>query len=337
MGMCFLIGPYGAEASKERLWSDFVLNNIVKPACGEQFRAQRTIDDPNLDPSGTINSQILEALDAADIVCADLTDHNANAFYELGIRHARGKPFILVCRRDTKLPFDVQAYPTIILQAKFVDELNIFAMADEAKEAAVRTLSERIKSLAPRLAEAHDDSVRSPTSQSHIFKFYKWTTQYSVTIARDWLAKQPEPFQQAVAAYEANEGDAGIQKADELRFLEYLVLKGSANKTYNGKLWCIVNRANHSIEAGYAVYEFAEGPMVIDVSGTHAIDKEQIALTFDQPGRPVSIGRFHGDLPAYSYTVEFSRPRGAAFAGVLNHPDTGTLIGRARLNAAYGF
>jgi hypothetical protein len=336
MGICFLIGPYGAEASKERLWSDFVLNNIVKPACGDQFRAQRTIDDPHLDPSGTINSQILEALDAAEIVCADLTDHNANAFYELGVRSAKGKPFILLCRRDTKLPFDVQAYPTIILHAKFVDELNIFAMADDAREAAVRTLSGFIKSLASRLA-APGDSAKAPTSASHIFKFYKWTTQYSVTIAQDWLAKQPEPFQQAVATYEANGGDAGIQKADELRFLEYLVLKGSANKTYNGKLWCIVNRSNQSIETAFAVYEFAEGPMIIDVSGTHAIDKEQIALTFDQPGRPVSVGRFHGDLPAYSYTVEFTRPQGGAFGGVLNHPDTGTLIGRARLNPAYGF
>lgn len=336
-GTCFVIGPYGMAQSKERLWSDFVLNKIVRPACGDRFHAQRTIDDPSLDPSGTINAHILEALDAADIVCADLTDHNANAFYELGVRHARGKPFILLCRCDTKLPFDVQAYPTIMIPATFVDTHNFYAIDDEARESAVRTLSDRIKSLEPRIDRTPNDAARSRTSESHLFKFYRWTTQYSVTIANDWLAKQPAAFQAAVATYEANKGDAAIEKADEVRFVEYLELKGSANKTYNGKLWCIINRSTENIEHGYAVYEFAQGAITIDISGTHAADGEHVALTFDQPGRPVSVGRFHAELPAYSYTVEFTRPRGAPLIGVLQHPDTGTVVGRARLNPTYGF
>lgn len=257
-GTCFLIGPYGAENSKERLWSDFVLKEIVRPACGEQFHAQRTIDDPGLDPSGTINAHILEALDAADIVCADLTDHNANAFYELGVRYARDKPFILLCRRDTKLPFDVQAYPTLIVHATYVPDENMYAINAEAKATAIRTLSERIKSLEPRLKKAQNDAAGRRTSESHFFKFYKWTTQYSLTIADDWLAKQTAAFRSAVAAYEDKKGDAGIGRADEV-------------------------------------------------------------------------------LPAYTYTVEFKRLTGTSFVGELQHPDTGTLVGRARLNAAYGF
>lgn len=36
-------------------------------------------------------NDVLYAIDRADIVIADLTDSNANAFYELGICHALGR------------------------------------------------------------------------------------------------------------------------------------------------------------------------------------------------------------------------------------------------------
>jgi hypothetical protein len=42
----------------------------------------------------------------AELVLADLTDLNANALYQLGIRHATQKPAIHVARFGTVLPFD---------------------------------------------------------------------------------------------------------------------------------------------------------------------------------------------------------------------------------------
>ncbi len=41
-----------------------------------------------------------------DPVVADLTGLNANAFYELGIRHSAEKPVIHIAKAHTPLPFD---------------------------------------------------------------------------------------------------------------------------------------------------------------------------------------------------------------------------------------
>ena len=38
---------------------------------------------------------------------ADLTDHNANAFYELGIRHNEGKPTVHLIVEGQEAPFDL--------------------------------------------------------------------------------------------------------------------------------------------------------------------------------------------------------------------------------------
>ena len=46
----------------------------------------------------------------ADLVIADLSIHNANVFYELGIRHGvrRNATFLLRAKSDRKYPFDLQ-------------------------------------------------------------------------------------------------------------------------------------------------------------------------------------------------------------------------------------
>ena len=44
----------------------------------------------------------------ADVVIADLSTNNPNAFYELGVRHAlRPKTTIVIAENELKPPFDV--------------------------------------------------------------------------------------------------------------------------------------------------------------------------------------------------------------------------------------
>ena len=43
----------------------------------------------------------------ADLVIADLTDHNPNVLFELGIRLAKEKPVVLIKSKDTGPIFDV--------------------------------------------------------------------------------------------------------------------------------------------------------------------------------------------------------------------------------------
>lgn len=50
----------------------------------------------------------------SDLVIADLSTLNPNVFYEIGLRHMLGKAIIHVADENTKLPFDVSSFRTVI-------------------------------------------------------------------------------------------------------------------------------------------------------------------------------------------------------------------------------
>ncbi|GAA4877071.1 hypothetical protein [Saccharopolyspora cebuensis] len=77
-----------------------------------------------LDQSGTITSQIIDGLLNSDLVIADLTDHNANVFYELAIRHAVAKPFIQLIAEGQSLPFDIQGLRTVFVDHRDLDSVD---------------------------------------------------------------------------------------------------------------------------------------------------------------------------------------------------------------------
>lgn len=122
--VCFVISPIGAADSPERKKADDLLKYIVRPVVqnhGLKVERADTIDVP-----GTITRQIIEYLVEAPIVIADLTDSNANVFYELAVRHAAKKPVVHMIANGQRIPFDVA--PT---RAIFYD-LDL-AGADNAK------------------------------------------------------------------------------------------------------------------------------------------------------------------------------------------------------------
>lgn len=113
--LCFLIGPIGKDSSSERKHADLLLHTLVKhvleaPDFG--YRVKRA--DEDADP-GMIGDRMVTDIIHADLVVADLTDLNANAFYELGIRHSTEKPTIHVAKVETTLPFDNVAHRTIFV------------------------------------------------------------------------------------------------------------------------------------------------------------------------------------------------------------------------------
>jgi nucleoside 2-deoxyribosyltransferase len=57
--------------------------------------------------SDIIQSTIINELLDADLVIADLTDHNPNVLFELGLRIAEHKPVALIKASDTGRIFDV--------------------------------------------------------------------------------------------------------------------------------------------------------------------------------------------------------------------------------------
>jgi hypothetical protein len=73
---------------------------------------------------GSINSQVITRLMGAELVVADMSFHNANAFYELTIRHAAQLPAIHMIRRDFNIPFDVAGFRAVRFSIQKYEDLE---------------------------------------------------------------------------------------------------------------------------------------------------------------------------------------------------------------------
>ncbi|HEV7350954.1 tetratricopeptide repeat-containing protein [Telluribacter sp.] len=125
--------------------------------------------------AGDIREDMFSLLLLADVVIADITIHNANAFYELGIRHAfRDKKTILLkCPGLAETPFDILGYRYISYE----------------KEDPAAALSDLIRAL--------KDTLIADRQDSPVFKVLPWlkardTEKYLII---------PEDFRKEVQFY----------------------------------------------------------------------------------------------------------------------------------------
>lgn len=81
-----------------------VLRNLLTPG---GVAAGFVVETANRQGSDVIQSTIINDLLEADLVIADLTDHNPNVLFELGVRMAEDKPVALVKATGTGRIFDV--------------------------------------------------------------------------------------------------------------------------------------------------------------------------------------------------------------------------------------
>jgi hypothetical protein len=123
-----VIGPIGKSGSPERRHADLLLNAVIKHVlCQPNLGYLVKRADEDTDP-GMIGDRLVSDIIHAELVVGDLTDLNANAFYELGIRHSTEKPTIHIAKAGTVLPFDNVAHRTI-----FVD-LTDWGSIEEARK-----------------------------------------------------------------------------------------------------------------------------------------------------------------------------------------------------------
>lgn len=109
-GTCFVVMGFGKKTDFETgrtLDLDKTYRNIIKPAV--QAAGLKCIRADEIPHSGVIDVPMYEQLLNADVVVADLSTSNKNAFYELGVRHAlRPATTIVICEDGIKAPpFDV--------------------------------------------------------------------------------------------------------------------------------------------------------------------------------------------------------------------------------------
>lgn len=102
---CFIVGPIGSSGTETRKSADFLLKGIIRPAIEESLNLTIWRADEDNSP-GMITDKVIGDIYESDLVVADLSELNPNAFYELGIRHAASEPTIHMASQGTKLPFD---------------------------------------------------------------------------------------------------------------------------------------------------------------------------------------------------------------------------------------
>ena len=107
---CFVVMGFGVKTdyTKPKTFNlDKTYRNIIKPAVIAAGLDCTRADE--ISHSGIIDVPMYEQLLMADVVIADLSTSNKNAFYELGVRHAlRPRTTIVICEDGAKsFPFDV--------------------------------------------------------------------------------------------------------------------------------------------------------------------------------------------------------------------------------------
>ena len=109
MPTCFVVMGFGKK-------TDFVQNKtfdldksyryIIKPAV--EAAGYTCVRADEIQHAGNINVPMYEQLFDADLVIADLSTANPNAFFELGVRYAlKPRTTIVIAEKGFKIPFDM--------------------------------------------------------------------------------------------------------------------------------------------------------------------------------------------------------------------------------------
>lgn len=109
-GTCFVVMGFGKKTDFETgrtLDLDKSYRNMIKPAA--EAAGLKCVRADEIVHSGLIDVPMYEQLLNADVVVADLSTSNKNAFYELGVRHALRPYTTVVIAEDgiKTFPFDV--------------------------------------------------------------------------------------------------------------------------------------------------------------------------------------------------------------------------------------
>ena len=116
---CFVIMPFGQQGTTEYERNLRLYQIMIKPVVEECGYLCIRADE--LETMGNITRDIIELLYYADLVIADLSNHNPNVFYELGVRHTLFRSgTIPIIRKYDSLPFDIANYRAIF----YSTELN---------------------------------------------------------------------------------------------------------------------------------------------------------------------------------------------------------------------
>lgn len=103
--IAFVAMPFSEKTSNyPHGYFDEVLKHLITPSA---VKAGFNAETAKKAGSEVIQSTIVNDLDAADLVIVDLTEHNPNVLFELGMRIAFSKPVCLIRAKGTAPIFDI--------------------------------------------------------------------------------------------------------------------------------------------------------------------------------------------------------------------------------------
>lgn len=105
----FVIMPFTSE------FEDVYLAGI-KPACERAGAYAERVDEQIFQER--ILQRVYNQIAKADIIVADMSERNANVFYETGYAHALGKNVVLITKNQDDIPFDLKDFPHIVYQGR---------------------------------------------------------------------------------------------------------------------------------------------------------------------------------------------------------------------------
>ena len=112
---CFLIGQMSADSDMHRM--ECVKSKLLEPILEPLGYEVETADSPK--GSADIFKFVMQKIDTVDLLVADLTNNNANVYYELAVRQALGLPYVLISEGNLK--FDICTLRCFMYR---LDELN---------------------------------------------------------------------------------------------------------------------------------------------------------------------------------------------------------------------
>lgn len=120
MRKCMVLMPFRDEEMNKH----YTL--VVKKAVESSgiFKCFRVDEIPHA--AYRITSEIIQGIEQADVVIANITHHNANVFYELGMAHSFGNNVLIICdKSESFIPFDIKDYNILMYENSDTGNANL--------------------------------------------------------------------------------------------------------------------------------------------------------------------------------------------------------------------
>lgn len=221
--LCFVIGPIGHEGTETRDKADWLLHFIKTTVEPMDFKVERADE---ISHPGSITHQIINTIYEADLVIADLTGPNANAFYELAICHSAPKPVVHMIEEGQTIPFDVRDHRAIFYSLRNPEKVGLamtelVAQIKETEKADFKVSNPISQALAIKKMEASpDEQTRIIAGMSERLSYLEEkVSRNSIAdlIARDeFSVPSPVPFSGGLFGSPDNNQNVGGLLAEAL-------------------------------------------------------------------------------------------------------------------------